>query len=88
MTDQMTDQECSETDRALAAFSDAVEAAEQTACAARASLRAAHANVKARYPEPSAEARARVRARLAPVRDRQRRVLALADPVDSGVEAD
>ena len=75
----MTDHECSETDRALVAFNEAVEAAEQTARAARVSLRAAHANVKARYPEPSAEARARVRARLGPVRDRQRRVLTLAD---------
>ena len=75
----MTDNEYSETDRTLAAFSEAVDAAEHTARASRASLRAAHANIKARYPEPSAEARARVHARLASVRAHQRRVLALAD---------
>ena len=78
----MTDNEYSETDRALAAFGEAVGAAEHTA---RASLRAAHAGIKARYPEPSAEARAR--ARLASVRAHQCRVLALSNPTDSSARA-
>ncbi len=83
----MTDNEYSETDRARAAFSEAVDAAERTARASHASLRAAHANIKARYPEPSTEVRARVRARLAPVRAHQRRVLASADSPDSSARA-
>lgn len=84
----MPESERSESNRALVAFSEAVAAAEQTARESRAALRAARAKIKARYPEPSAKARARVHARLASVRAHQRRVLALADPVDSGVESD
>ena len=68
-----------ENERAVAELQAAVDAAEHDARTALADARKVRADLNGSYPEPSAEARARVHARLASVRARQMRVLTEPD---------
>lgn len=72
-----TDEASRETAHADAALWAVVDAAERDARAALADARQVRADLKDSSAEPSAEAR--VRTRLAPVRARQLRVLAVPD---------
>ena len=78
-----TDEAGRESERADAALRAVVDAAERDARAALADARKVRADLKDSYPEPSHEARARVRARLAPVRVRQLRALTAPDRADT-----
>lgn len=78
-----TDEASCENERAVSALQAVVDAAEHDARAALADARKVRADLNGSYPEPSAEARARVHARLAPIRARQMRVLTEPDPAAS-----
>ena len=78
-----TDEAGRESERADAALRAVVDAAERDARAALADARKVRAGLKDGSAEASREARARVRARLTPVRVRQLRVLATPDRADT-----